>query len=157
MSIHAMRSERSSGDGIPPELRSLVQTYVAYLSGCDACALRSLRSAIVADGNPGRLRLLSTWRRATLRTFTPRERAALVWAEVVAVQGQGAIDPVLRQQMTESFPGDELDELTRTVVSTQGYRRLTRERLGAHGPTRHERRHGARFEEQELCELCIAS
>lgn len=144
-------------DGIGPELRSLVETYVSYLSGCDACVIEALRAAHALDADPSRLRLLSTWRRAPLRTYTDRERIALVWAEVVAVMDEAGIGETLRRQASESFSAGEMDALTRTVLATRGYRRLVLERAGG---TRSEppwrSRPAAPCLSRAGCELCVA-
>lgn len=143
------------GDGIGPDLRSLVQAYVSYLSGCDTCVVESLRAARAADGDPARLRLLSSWRRAPLRTYTDRECLALVWAEVVAVSGEAEIGEALREDISELFTPDELAALTRAVTTSRGYARLVRERDGVVAPERH--RAGSRAapcRSRKSCQLC---
>jgi alkylhydroperoxidase family enzyme len=116
--------------GTAPELYTLVRTYVSYLSGCDACVMESLRAAGAADADLSRLYRLSTWRRAPLRTYTERERIALVWAEVVALLGEEGVGEALRRQAEEHFRAEELDDLTRVVTGTRGHRRLMLERAG---------------------------
>ena len=152
-------SGRGEDDGgIGPELRSLIETYVSYLSGCDACAIESLRAARAADADPSRLHLLSTWRRAPFRTYTDRERIALVWAEVVVVLGEAGVEESLRREASALFSPAELADLTRAVLTTRAYRRLTLERTGAVIPSR--RRAGRRAtscRDRESCDMCAAS
>ena len=114
---------------IGPELRSLVETYVSYLSGCDPCATESLRLARGLESDPLRLHLLSTWRRAPRRTYSERERVALVWTEVVAALGEQGVGEALRRQASELFSAEEMVALTEVVLATHGYRRLVLERV----------------------------
>lgn len=149
-------SEPGEGaDGIGSDLRSLVQAYISYLSGCDVCVVDSLRAARARDGDSARLRLLSSWRRAPLRTFTERERVALVWAEVVAVSGEEGIGEVVREEISELFTPDDLAALTRVMKTSRGYARLMRERAGI---VPSKRRRGGRRAgpcgSRESCELC---
>lgn len=149
---------REGADGIGPELRSLVETYVSYLSGCDACVIEALRAARAMDGDPARLHRLSTWRRAPFRMYTDRERIALVWAEVVAVSGENGIGEALRQLASDLFSREELSALTRIVLISPGSRRLMLERTGGTLPGRRGR--GRRIDpcgRQESCELCAVA
>lgn len=142
-------------DGIEADLYSLVRAYISFLSGCDACVMETLRAARARDGDPARLSLLSSWRRAPSRTFSERERMALVWAEVVAVSGEDGIGEVLREEIAEQFTPPELTVLTRAMKASRGYPRLMREQSEV-GPSDRLRagRRARSCRSMESCELC---
>ncbi|HET8654622.1 MAG TPA: carboxymuconolactone decarboxylase family protein [Longimicrobiaceae bacterium] len=140
---------------IEPEVRSLVQAYVAFLSGCDECTLASLRAAREMDRDPERLTLLATWKRAPLERYSDRERAALVWAEVVAVSGEEGVGEALRDRAEQKFSAAELASLTEIVRTARGWKRIEREvhAVGeAAGP--HRRFSTARCEHRTVCRIC---
>jgi alkylhydroperoxidase family enzyme len=140
---------------IEPELRSLVRAYVGFLSGCDECTLASLRAARELDRDPERLTLLATWKRAPRERYSERERAALVWAEVVAVSGEEGVGQSLRDRAERKFSASELARLTEIVRTARGWKRIERESHAVADPAGPRRRFAAaRCEHRTVCHLC---
>ena len=72
---HARRS------GLEHSLLELVKTRVSQINGCAYCLDMHTKDARAAGETEQRLYLLPAWRETGL--YTPRERAALAWAEAV--------------------------------------------------------------------------
>lgn len=81
-------SSSSASSSLGPLLPELVQTRVSQLNGCAFCLDMHARELRSRGESWQRLNSLSTWRESGL--FSPRERAALNWAEaltLLSVQG----------------------------------------------------------------------
>ena len=65
--------------GLEPRLLSLVKTRVSQINGCAYCLHMHSQEALQAGETQVRLLLLDAWRESAL--YSPRERAALAWAE----------------------------------------------------------------------------
>lgn len=108
--------------GLEHSLLELVKTRVSQINGCAHCLDMHTRDARVAGETEQRLYLLSAWRETSV--YTPRERAALAWAEAVTlVAGQGIPDGVY-EQAQEEFDARALVDLTLAVVAINGWNRL---------------------------------
>lgn len=70
--------------GIDHTLLELVKTRVSQINGCAYCLDMHTKVARAAGETEQRLYLVAAWHEATT-TFTPRERAALAWAEAVTL------------------------------------------------------------------------
>lgn len=65
--------------GLDPKLLALIKTRVSQINGCANCLHMHTLEAKKAGETDARLHLLSAWRESVM--YTPRERAALQWAE----------------------------------------------------------------------------
>ncbi len=114
------RYVRSSG--LEPALVELVKLRASYLNGCAYCVDMHTKDARAAGESEQRLYAVPVWRETPF--FTPRERAALAWAESVTdLARSGVPDDVYRQARAE-FSESELVDLTMAVVAINGWNRL---------------------------------
>jgi AhpD family alkylhydroperoxidase len=101
------------GSPIEPALRSLVTVRISQINHCRFCVdLNSatlLRRGVAFD----KLDALERWRESDL--FSPRERAALEYAEAVTRHDAGATDQMMTR-LKELFDDDAVIELTALIA-----------------------------------------
>ena len=108
--------------GIEPALLELVKTRVSQLNGCAYCLDMHTKEARAAGETEQRLYLVAAWHEAAL--FSPRERAALAWAEAVTLlAGRGVSDEAYEAARRE-FDEQTLVDLTLVIVAINGWNRL---------------------------------
>ena len=99
--------------GIEHALLDLVKTRVSQLNGCAYCLDMHTKVARAAGETEQRLYLVAAWHETGM--FSPRERAALAWAEAVTLlAGHGVSD--------EAYQA--LVDLTLAIVAINGWNRL---------------------------------
>jgi AhpD family alkylhydroperoxidase len=107
---------------IEESIRDLVEIRASQLNGCAACLDMHIKEATIHGERPLRLHHVAIWRESTL--FSPRERAALEWTEILTrIPDQGVPDELyerVRTQLSEK----ELSDLTFLVMSINAWNRL---------------------------------
>jgi AhpD family alkylhydroperoxidase len=108
--------------GLDHSLLELVKTRVSQINGCAYCLDMHTKDARALGETEQRLYLLAAWRETSL--YSPRERAALAWAEAVTlVVGNELSDP-LYDEVRREFGEKELVDLTMAVIAINGWNRL---------------------------------
>lgn len=113
----------SSSTGLEPSLRELVKLRVSQINGCAFCVDLHSRDARKAGETEERLALVCVWPEATC--FTPRERAALHWAEALTQLADGAVDDEDFATVREEFSEEEIVNLTLAIVAINGWNRFS--------------------------------
>jgi AhpD family alkylhydroperoxidase len=107
---------------IETSIRDLVDIRASQINGCAFCLDMHVKEATIHGERPLRLHHVATWRESTL--FSPRERAALAWTEILTqIPAQGVPDDVyerVRSQLSEK----ELSDLTFLVMSINAWNRV---------------------------------
>ncbi|WGD48737.1 carboxymuconolactone decarboxylase family protein [Bradyrhizobium sp. CB1650] len=107
--------------GLDKQLLELVKLRASQINGCAFClqhhVLLSERIGVPAD----KLNLVAVWREAPI--FSPRERAALAWAEALTFLPDGVSDEVYAEASRE-FSDTELMYLTSAVASINVWNRF---------------------------------
>ena len=107
---------------IEESIRDLVDIRASQINGCAFCLDMHVKEATMHGERPLRLHHLATWRESTL--FSPRERAALAWTEILTqIPALGVPDEVyerVRTQLSEK----ELSDLTFMVMSINAWNRV---------------------------------
>jgi AhpD family alkylhydroperoxidase len=107
---------------IEESIRDLVDIRASQINGCAFCLDMHVKEATLHGERPLRLHHVATWRESTL--FSPRERAALAWTEILTqIPAQGVPDDVyerVRTQLSEK----ELSDLTFLVMSINAWNRI---------------------------------
>lgn len=107
---------------IEETLRDLVDIRASQLNGCAFCVDMHIKEATQHGERPLRLHHLAIWRESPL--FSPRERAALAWTEILTrIPAQGVPDDVydrVRAQLSEQ----ELSDLTYLMMSINAWNRI---------------------------------
>lgn len=122
--MHAMlaleRHVRESG--LETSLLELVKLRASYINGCAYCVDMHSKDARAAGETEQRIYSVPVWRETPF--YTPRERAALAWAETVTLIGRHGVSDELYAATREQFEEAELVELTMAVIVINGWNRL---------------------------------
>ncbi len=108
--------------GLEHGLLELVKTRVSQINGCAHCLDMHTKDARAAGETEQRLYLLSAWRETT--AYTPRERAALAWAEAVTLLAAHGVPDDVYAQAQLQLDAKELVDLTLAIVAINGWNRL---------------------------------
>ena len=108
--------------GLDRSLVELVKLRASYINSCAYCVDMHSKDARAEGETEQRIYSVPVWRETPF--YTPRERAALEWAEVVTkISERGVPDDVYESVRTE-FSDEELVELTMAVIVINGWNRL---------------------------------
>ncbi len=120
---------------LEPELLELVKMRASQLNGCAYCLDMHSKDARAAGETEQRLYLLDAWREAPF--YSPRERAALAWAEALTLVAQTHAPDDVFQEARAQFSEKELTALTMAIVAINGWNRIAigfRSQPGAYQP-----------------------
>ncbi|MFF7709234.1 carboxymuconolactone decarboxylase family protein [Pseudomonas sp. NPDC007930] len=108
--------------GLEHALLELIRLRVSQLNGCAYCINLHANDARSAGETEARLQTLSVWRET--RWFTPREQAALAWAEsLTLLPGRGAPEGEYGQVL-EHFSEQEAADLTLAIATINAWNRF---------------------------------
>ncbi len=108
--------------GLEPTLLELVRLRASLINGCAYCIDMHTKDARAAGETEQRLYSVSVWRETPF--YTPRERAALEWAEALTEIGSSHAPDDLYERVRAHFTEDELVSLTMAIVAINGWNRL---------------------------------
>lgn len=116
-------SQATAQSSLGRQLVELVQMRVSQINGCAYCLDMHAHELRKGGESWKRLNVLSAWRETTL--FTPKEQAALAWAESLTHLPNGYDDrnagfDALRSHFTDQ----EIVELTWTVAAINAWNRM---------------------------------
>jgi AhpD family alkylhydroperoxidase len=107
---------------IEKNLLELVEYRVSQINGCAYCLDMHSKDLRHGGETEQRIYLISAWRETDL--YTPREKAALAWAEAVTkLDGQQVADDVFEMAKKE-FSDEELVDLTLAVTAINTWNRF---------------------------------
>lgn len=100
----------------------LVYLRVSQINGCAYCVDAHTYEALEAGEAPQRLYDLTVWREAPF--FTPREKAALEWAEAMTRLAQTHPSHALHEETRQHFSAKEFVDLTLAIAAINALNRL---------------------------------
>ncbi|EYS87050.1 alkylhydroperoxidase [Cupriavidus sp. SK-4] len=107
---------------IEQPIRELVEIRASQLNGCAFCVDMHIKMAKIHGERELRLHHVAIWRESTL--FSPRERAALAWTEVLTrLPAEGVPDDIYERVRTQ-YSEKELSDLTFLVGAINTWNRL---------------------------------
>jgi AhpD family alkylhydroperoxidase len=107
---------------IETHIRELVEIRASQLNGCAFCVDMHVKMAKIHGERELRLHHVAIWRESTL--FSPRERAALAWAEVLThIPADGVPDDIY-DSVRAQYSDKELSDLTFLVGIINSWNRL---------------------------------
>ncbi|KWR88617.1 alkylhydroperoxidase [Cupriavidus sp. UYMSc13B] len=107
---------------IEAPIRELVEIRASQLNGCAFCVDMHIKMAKIHGERELRLHHVAIWRESTL--FSPRERAALAWTEVLTrLPADGVPDDIYERVRTQ-YSEKELSDLTFLVGAINTWNRL---------------------------------
>lgn len=125
------------------ELLELVKIRASQINGCAFCLDMHTKDARAAGEREDRIYLLPAWRETSF--YSPRERAALEWTEVLTRLTESGAPNAAYEQMAAWFTEEELAALTLAIVAINGWNRLGvgfRKPPGTHVPAAAATAHG---------------
>jgi AhpD family alkylhydroperoxidase len=109
--------------GLPHELVDLVYLRVSQINGCAYCVASHSRDLLKAGVPAATLLMLTAWREAGA-LFSPRERAALQWAESLTLVSQTHAANADYEALSAQFSERERVDLTLAIGVINTYNRL---------------------------------
>jgi AhpD family alkylhydroperoxidase len=103
-------------------LIQLIEYRVSQINGCAYCLDMHSKDLRHGGESEQRIYLLSAWRETPL--YTPRERAALAWAESVTLLQEGHVPDDVYDEVRKEFSEEELIDLTLAVAAINTWNRL---------------------------------
>lgn len=109
--------------GLDKALTELVKVRVSQINGCGFCLALHLGWAREAAVAQDKLDFLTVWREVDV--FSPRERAALAWAEAVTrIQDGADPSPAAAAALRSEFTEQEIIFLTVAVANINAWNRI---------------------------------
>jgi AhpD family alkylhydroperoxidase len=109
--------------GLPPQLIELLDYRVSQINGCAYCLDMHSKDLRARGETEQRLYMISAWREAE-HLYTPRERAALAWAEAVTKLDHQQVPDEIYEMVYQEFSEAELAQLTLAIVTINGWNRF---------------------------------
>ena len=109
--------------GLPPELVNLVYLRVSQINGCAYCIDMHSRDLLKSGLAVDKLVLVPVWHEAG-KVFSPRERAALAWAETVTRVAETGVPDADYEAAAAEFGDKELADLTYAIGLMNAFNRL---------------------------------
>jgi AhpD family alkylhydroperoxidase len=123
--ITALRASEhylNTGTTLPAVLRELIRLRASLLNGCTFC-IEMHRHELAKHNEPlTRVDAIANWQASD--AFTPRERAAFAWTDIVTnIQSTHASDEEYAA-VNQFFTGKDLADLTLTIASINAWNRI---------------------------------
>jgi AhpD family alkylhydroperoxidase len=106
---------------IEEPIRDLVSIRASQLNGCGFCLDMHVKEARIHGERELRIHHLAAWRESTL--FSPRERAALAWAEVLTNLPVHGVPDEIYERVRTQLSEKELSDLTFDVMAINAWNR----------------------------------
>lgn len=108
--------------GIEPQLHELVKIRASQLNGCAYCIDMHTKDARALGETEQRLYALPAWRETPF--FTPRERAALAFAESVTLLASTHVPDADYEAVAAQFSDREIAALITAIVTINAWNRI---------------------------------
>ncbi len=108
--------------GLEASLLHLIKTRVSQMNGCAYCLHMHTKEAREGGDSEARLYLLDAWRESAL--YSPRERAALGWAEALTAVAVSHAPDAVYEEARSQFSEKELADLSIAIAMINGWNRL---------------------------------
>jgi AhpD family alkylhydroperoxidase len=115
-------SMQLNDSGIEQAILDLVSLRASQMNGCGFCCDMHAKEARIHGERELRLHHVAIWRESTL--FSPRERAALAWTEVLTKLPEHGVPDEIYERVRSQFSEKELSDLTYAVMAINGWNRV---------------------------------
>ncbi|KHN58480.1 carboxymuconolactone decarboxylase family protein [Dickeya fangzhongdai] len=110
------------GCGLDIGLLELLRLRISQINGCAYCIAMHIPMALESGVSGDKVNLVAAWHEAGI--FSPRECAALAWAEAVTLLPQRTVPDEVYAQARAEFSEQELANLTMAAVEINSWNRL---------------------------------
>jgi len=111
-----------AGCGLPRDLLELVKLRVSFMNGCAFCIEMHWKRLEALGESAQRLYSLGAWREQS--GYSPRERAALAWAESLTRVAETGVPDDVYAEVSAHFTPKELADLSYAVAAINAWNRL---------------------------------
>ena len=108
--------------GLPLGLLELVKIRVSQINGCAFCIAMHVPLGRKHGVSEDQMHLLAAWREAPI--YSPKERAALAWAEALTRLTGGDVSDEAYAEMRKHFSEKEVADLSFAVAEINAWNRL---------------------------------
>jgi AhpD family alkylhydroperoxidase len=108
---------------VEPAILHLVDIRASQMNGCAFCVDMHVKQAKIAGERELRLHHVTIWRESAL--FSPKERAALEWTEILTRLPEHGVSDEVYNAVHEHFSDKELTELTFAIMVINGWNRAS--------------------------------
>src|SRR5271165_1326636 len=108
--------------GLSLGLLELVKMRVSQINGCAFCIAMHVPLARKHGVSEDQLHLLAAWREAPI--YSPKERAALAWAEALTRLTGGDVSDDVYVEMRQHFSEKEVADLSFAIAEINAWNRL---------------------------------
>lgn len=127
-----------SQSSLEQQLLHLIKYRVSQINGCAYCLDMHSKDLRAGGETEQRLYTMDAWRETPF--FTPRERAALAWAESVTLVSETHVPDEVYEAVRKEFSEEELVDLTVAVATINAWNRFAisfRTTPGTYQPGQH--------------------
>ena len=127
-----------SQSSLEQQLLHLIKYRVSQINGCAYCLDMHSKDLRAGGETEQRLYTMDAWRETPF--FTPRERAALAWAESVTLVSETHVPDEVYEAVRKEFSEEELIDLTLAVATINAWNRFAisfRTTPGTYQPGQH--------------------
>lgn len=103
-------------------IQHLVEVRASQMNGCAFCLDMHIKQSKIHGERELRLHHVAIWRESTL--FSPRERAALAWTEVLTRIPEHGVPDEIYERVRTQFSEKELTDLTYQIMSINAWNRV---------------------------------
>ncbi|MFK7693491.1 carboxymuconolactone decarboxylase family protein [Paenibacillus sp. HJGM_3] len=115
-------SNTEKNSAIEQKIRDLVHIRASQMNACAFCLDMHVKEAKIHGESELRIYLISIWRESAL--FTPRERAALAWTEILTKLPEHGVPDEVYNHVREQFSEKEISDLTFSVMAINAWNRV---------------------------------
>ncbi|WHY59902.1 carboxymuconolactone decarboxylase family protein [Cytobacillus firmus] len=108
---------------IEEKILHLVHIKASQMNGCAFCLDMHIKQAKIHGEGELRLYHIPIWRESTL--FSPRERAALEWTEVLTKLPEHGVPDEVYESVREHLSEKELSDLTFSIMAINAWNRIS--------------------------------
>lgn len=126
---------------LSPQLKELIEFRVSQINGCAYCLDMHSKDLRASGETEQRIYMLSAWRETEL--YSPKERAALAWAEALTTLRDQEVPEAVFQEATAQFSEQELIDVTTAVLLINCHNRINiafRSPAGHYVPGQHRQK-----------------
>ena len=109
--------------GLEKSLLELIKIRASQINKCAFCLHLHTRDARKEGVSEARIYLLQAWRESSL--YSPRERAALAWAEAVTLVSESHVPDEVYEEVRQYFDEHEIISLTMAIISINSWNRMS--------------------------------
>ncbi|WP_436371754.1 carboxymuconolactone decarboxylase family protein [Cytobacillus sp. BC1816] len=116
-------SNAEKESSIEEKIRHLVHIRASQMNGCGFCLDMHIKEAKIHGERELRLYHIPIWRESTL--FSPRERAALEWTEILTKLPAHGVPDDIYESVREQLSEKELSDLTFSIMAINAWNRIS--------------------------------